>query len=51
MNKKDKVICGKCKSEVSIILEDDCGCDDPECCGGSSSKIEVECPKCGLLDF
>ena len=41
--KKFEIYCKSCKKEVEIVLENDGGCDDNECCGGRSYYIEITC--------
>jgi len=38
--------CKKCDGVGEIILHDDGGCSDPECCGGASYNIAIECENC-----
>ena len=47
--KRFKVICKKCGKEANLKLDDDSGCNDPECCGGRSYWIEAKC-ECGEIE-
>ncbi len=46
MNKKYKIICLECKSECEIKISDTNACNDPDCCGGELSSVDVVCSKC-----
>lgn len=42
---------GDCPEKCQIVLGDDGGCNDPECCGGTNYHIEIECPKHGTINI
>jgi hypothetical protein len=35
--------CKKCGKPAKIVMENDGGCNDPECCGGREEWAEVHC--------
>lgn len=47
---ENEIIHKECGGEIIVVLEDDGGCGDPECCGSISYHIHIKCMKCKKED-